>query len=136
MPLQGGRWKGTETACRRLSRRDASVTTCPCCAAVLARLEAIEAGQAVLLEALRRETPRGKRTKERYRLIYDCGEYLGRDADAARTLRKLLLGSGVTHDDRVARIVAALRRDPECAKGERRLWALLTNLGGIPPDEK
>ncbi|MBN8452208.1 hypothetical protein [Accumulibacter sp.] len=109
---------------------------CPCCAAVLARLEAIEAGQAVLLEALRRETPRGKRTKERYRLIYDCGEHLGRDVHAARNLRKLLLGSGVTHDARVARIVAALRRDPECPTSERHLWSLLRHLGGIPPDEK
>jgi len=134
MPLQGRR-KGTEAACGRLSRRDASVTTCPCCAAVLA---AITAALARIEHRLANppRTPRAIRTRARHELIYAAGEHLGRDVHAARNLRKLLLGSGVTHDARVARIVAALRRDPECPTSERHLWSLLRHLGGIPPDEK
>ena len=78
------------------------------------------------------ESARLKRTKSRYAIIYEIGSALGRDMAAARKLRRLIVGAAVTHDPELARLIGPLRRDPECPTSERRLWALLRNLGGAP----
>ena len=78
------------------------------------------------------ETPRAIRMRKRCEAIYRAGELLGRNAEAARKLRRLIVGAAVTHDPALAAIIGQLRRDAECPCSERRLGQLLKYPGGEP----
>ena len=80
-------------------------------------------------------TPRAIRARKRHEAIFLAGELLGRNAEAARKLRRLITGAAVSHDPELARLVAELRRDPETPTSERRLWSLLRHPGGEPPEK-
>ena len=110
------------------------MSPCACCAAVLARLAAIDERIERIDDRLARppETPRAIRMRKRCEAIYRAGELLGRNAEAARKLRRLIVGAAVTHDPALAAIIGQLRRDAECPCSERRLWQLLKYPGGEP----
>lgn len=85
--------------------------------------------QRLAMLLVERKTTRQVRTAARYRLIRQAGEILGPDLwRSAGKLAKLLAGQDVAFGE-LGDLVARIRRDPEGAREQRRLWEIMAMPG-------